>query len=297
MWDFGDGGTSDKQDPIYIYKNPGTYDVTLTVSNGYSTQISTYLRFVITVYGDLTAQFDQNQTAGPNPLTVQFTDTTIGNPTSWLWDFGDGGTSTEKNPVHTFSSVGTHNVVLTVSHPEGSLQSPARPITVYDPITAQFTVAPSEGPAPLGVQFTDTSTGSVDIRFWEFGDGASSVETNPVHAYAPGNYTANLTVSNHLRPDLTYTTSGTIVAYGIPDSAFTASKVTGAHPLTVQFTDASTGNAKSWAWDFNGDGVVDSTEPNPTHTFENEGTYVVRLRVANPAGEDPTPAAQQIWVL
>ncbi len=123
LWDFGDGGTSDKENPVHTYMNPGTYDVTLTASNGYSTDIGDRLRFVITVYGDLTAQFTENQTAGPNPLTVQFNDTTTGNPTTWAWDFGDGGTSTEKNPIHTFSSVGTYNVVLTVSHPDGTLTS------------------------------------------------------------------------------------------------------------------------------------------------------------------------------
>jgi len=95
------------------------------------------------------------------PLTVQFTDLSAGSPTSWLWDFGDGNTSTAQNPQHTYSSAGTYTVNLTATNEYGS--TPATKldyITVYGPITAQFSATPTGGTAPLTVQFTDLSTGS-----------------------------------------------------------------------------------------------------------------------------------------
>ena len=118
-----------------------------------------------------------------------------------------------------------------------------------------------------------------------------------VHTYTtPGNHTATLTVWNHLRPDLTYTASKTMTAYGLPAAAFTASRLTGTAPLTVRFTDTSTGIPTIWAWDF-GDGTT-STEQNPTHTFTQSGkAYTVRLYVENPAGRNPAPAIRTITVM
>ena len=68
----------------------------------------------------LVADFTANVTSGPAPLTVAFTDTSTGGPTSWLWDFGDGNTSTVQNPVHTYESPGNYSVTLTVSNAFGT---------------------------------------------------------------------------------------------------------------------------------------------------------------------------------
>ncbi|HOT95473.1 MAG TPA: PKD domain-containing protein, partial [Methanoregulaceae archaeon] len=67
-------------------------------------------------FDPVAASFTADQTVGPVPLTVQFTDTSTGDPTSFVWDFGDGATSIERNPVHTFGTPGTFNVKLTASH-------------------------------------------------------------------------------------------------------------------------------------------------------------------------------------
>ena len=66
--------------------------------------------------GPVTASFTANRTAGPVPLGVAFTDTSTGNPTSWLWDFGDGETSTARNPVHVYGDPGTYSVTLTAGN-------------------------------------------------------------------------------------------------------------------------------------------------------------------------------------
>ncbi len=145
------------------------------------------------------AAFQAAPRSGEIPLTVRFTDLSTGSPSSWLWNFGDGGTSADENPVHDYSMPGVYSVTLTVANPYGtsSRTEPAY-ISVGVLPSAQFAGIPREGAAPLSVQFSDLSTGSPDRWAWNFGDGAGSVEKNPVHLYLePGEYTVALTVTNN----------------------------------------------------------------------------------------------------
>ena len=147
------------------------------------------------------ASFSATPTSGNVPLTVAFTDTSTGTPTSWSWSFGDKTSSTEKNPVHTYSKAGKYTVTLTVRNAAGS-----NPVTKSSYInvgalpkapTASFSASSTSGNAPLKVQFTDTSTGTPTSWNWSFGDGTSSTIKSPTHTYSTaGNYTAVLTVSN-----------------------------------------------------------------------------------------------------
>lgn len=122
FWTFGDGGTSTLRNPVHIYSDPGTYTVSLTVTNAAGSDTETKTGY-ITVYAAAsapTAAFTADYTSGTAPLTVTFTDSSTGNPTSWLWDFGDGTTSTDQNPVHTYTISGSYTVTLTVSNTAGS---------------------------------------------------------------------------------------------------------------------------------------------------------------------------------
>lgn len=144
------------------------------------------------------AAFQAAPRSGEIPLTVRFTDLSTGSASSWLWNFGDGGTSTDENPVHDYSIPGVYSVTLTVTNAYGS-SSRTEPayISVGMLPSAQFAGIPREGAAPLSVQFSDLSTGSPDQWAWNFGDGTGSVEKNPVHLYLePGEYTVALTVTN-----------------------------------------------------------------------------------------------------
>jgi PKD repeat protein len=117
---------------------------------------------------------------------------------SWLWNFGDGGTSTDENPVHDYRVPGSYTVTLTVtnSYGSGSRTEPAYIAAGVLP-SAQFAGVPREGQVPLSVQFSDLSTGSPDKWAWNFGDGTGSVEKNPTHLYLePGDYSVALTVTN-----------------------------------------------------------------------------------------------------
>ncbi|RME95456.1 MAG: PKD domain-containing protein, partial [Bacteroidetes bacterium] len=132
-----------------------------------------------------TAGFTASPTSGVRPLMVQFTDQSTGDITSWSWDFGDGGTSSQQNPSHTYTSAGTYTVRLTVTGPGGSDTKRRRDyITVTEPApVADFTGSPTSGPKPLTVHFTDQSTGNIANWDWDFGDGGTSTQQNPSHTY------------------------------------------------------------------------------------------------------------------
>src|SRR6266567_1801482 len=148
----------------------------------------------------VTANFTASPTSGTAPLTVQFTDRSSGNITSWRWNFGDGSpTSTVQNPAHTYAAAGTFTASLNVSGLNGSTSTASQNIQVAPAtdVTANFTASPSSGTAPLTVQFTDSSTGNIAGWLWNFGDStAASTERNPTHIYlTAGTFTASLTVT------------------------------------------------------------------------------------------------------
>ncbi|MGC9335389.1 MAG: PKD domain-containing protein, partial [Anaerolineae bacterium] len=146
------------------------------------------------------AGFGAFPTEGPVPLIVSFSDTSIGGPTTWSWNFGDGQTSTAQQPVHTYTAPGTYDVTLTVGNAQGSdtavkpgyisVTAPAAPV-------AYFSASPLSGPVPLTVTFEDRSAGGPTAWLWDFGDGGTSTARNPVHVYTRGGvYDVSLTVSN-----------------------------------------------------------------------------------------------------
>ncbi len=175
-----------------------------------------------------TASFTATPDTGTAPLTVNFTDTSTGGPTSWAWTFGDGATSTSPSPSHVYNpSVGpwprTFTATLTATNAQGS-SSTSHTITVDQPAppTASFTATPDTGAAPLTVNFTDTSTGGPTSWAWTFGDGGTSTSPSPSHEYtAPGIYTATLTATNALgstSTSQTITVTATVVFTPVADA-------------------------------------------------------------------------------
>jgi PKD repeat protein len=156
-----------------------------------------------------------------------------------------------------------------------------------EPMTVNFTATPTKALAPLTVQFTDASTGPIDTRTWDFGDGTSSIEQNPSHTYEkPGKFKAKLTVTN---PEGSKSQTVTIKAIKppAPKVILTATPLAGSSPLTVQFTDASTGNISGRIWSF-GDGGS-TTDQNPSHTYTllnptKAQTYRAKLSVTGLGG-------------
>jgi len=290
-WNFGDGGTSSQQHPSHTYNTAGTYTVSLRVTTavGYDEETKTNY---ITVKQGPTADFSGTPRSGEAPLSVQFTDLSTAGSwpiTSWSWDFGDGGTSTQRNPSHTYNSTGAYTVSLSVVTSVGS-DTETKTDYIRGGPGADFSGTPRNGQAPLSVQFTDLSelgTSSITSWSWNFGDGGTSTQRNPSHTYnTAGTYTVSLNITTAVGPD-TETKTNYITVEGGPTAHFSGTPRYGQTPLTVQFTDLSepgTSPITSWSWNF-GDGGA-SSQLDPIHTYNTAGIYTVSLRVTTSVDSD-----------
>jgi len=291
-WDTGDGIYSKHaMNTVHTFTKPGVYNVTLTVENeaGNSTVTKPYY-IIVTTQKTLAADFFANVTSGTAPLTVYFADTSKGEALiSWYWDFGNGINSKHAmNATHTFTDSGVYNVTLTVKN-EACISTVTKRsyITVTSPKTpvVDFSSNVTYGIVPLTVLFADTSKGEAPTSWhWDFGDGNSSKDVlNATHTFTDsGVYNVTLTVANETgnstvtKPDYIIVTSPKALV-----ANFFADVFSGTAPLTVLFTDISTGGVPtSWYWD-TGDGVYSKHAKNMTHTFTKPGFYNVTLTVVN----------------
>jgi PKD repeat protein len=289
-WDWGDGSASDgtvdetlkSVAGSHVYTAPGTYTVKFTVTDGPgSARTSDSATITIAVVSPPVADFTASPTTGLAPLLVQFTDASTG-AASLSWAFGDGATSTLQNPSHTYISPGSYKVTLTATNPDGTSSKDMQILVTMPPPVAGFSANKTSGTVPLAVAFTDASTGA-NSWAWNFGDGTTSTEQNPVHKFTTaGTFTVTLTVTNDGGSN---SKSMTItVNPKKPVARIDQDKYTGKVPLTVKFTDKSTNNPTSYLWQF-GDGST-STEKNPTHTYTKAKVYIVRLTATNSGGSD-----------
>ncbi|MFA5296229.1 MAG: PKD domain-containing protein [Methanoregulaceae archaeon] len=243
---------------------------------------------VVGAFSGPIAAFNATPTSGLAPLDVTFTDQSTGDITTWQWDFDNNGVidSTLQHPSHTYPAAGTYTVKLTVTGPGGSdTEIKTGFITAaMDPPQAAFNATPTTGNLPLAVTFTDESSGTITSWAWDFdNDGITdSVLQNPTKTYTTaGTYTVKLTVTGPGGSDSETKTGLITVTYPAPVAEFIANPTSGTAPLTVAFSDQSTGTVTSWAWDF-GDGG-NSTDQNPSHTFA-AGTHTVSLTMTGPGG-------------
>ena len=169
--------------------------------------------------------------------------------------------------------------------------------TIRSPLVAIFYASPISGKAPLTVKFTDKSTGSPTSWTWSFGDRTTnSTVKNPVHTYnKTGKYNVSLTVKNAAGSNTATKTSYIVVnVLKAPVAAFYAPPISEKAPLTVTFTDKSTGSPTSWSWNF-GDKST-STAKNPVHKYSKAGKYTVSLTVKNAAGSNSITKSGYITV-
>jgi PKD repeat protein len=240
------------------------------------------------------ADFSGTPTSGLAPFTVLFTDLSTSNYSpiiSWEWDFENDGIidSYEQNPSNTYQIPGNYTVKLTVSSSTDiSTEIKDSYINVDNPVTANFEANPQFGYLPLEVQFADLSVGNITFWEWDFNsDGIiDSYEQNPIYTYVVADsFSITLTVTDDVYSD-TLTKQNYVSTREHVNCNFNGFPTSGLVPLEVQFNDLSSGSITSWQWDFNNDGIIDSTEPNTSCTYSNIGTYTVKCIVTDGIEED-----------
>jgi PKD repeat protein len=150
----------------------------------------------IKIYTPVEADFSLPSTLIETSTAFKFTDSSTGDVEAYLWDFGDGTTSTRQNPAHSYHSAGDYSVSLTVSN-ELSSDSKTIQIQALEKAVPSFHATVVDVKPGDVIHFTDDSTGEITEWLWDFGDGDTSTEQNPEHVYDnDGFYTVTLTVSN-----------------------------------------------------------------------------------------------------
>ncbi len=277
LWSFP-GGTpnaSTDANPLVVYENPGIFEVSLTVSN--PTGSETFVQSDFIEVGTIPEAVFTFQVVDSIAL---FTDNST-NSASAAWTFGDGSSSTETNPAHIYSADGVYTVTLTASNECGAATtSQILAIATSVPVAA-FTASATKGCPPFVVSFENLSSPNAFSLEWLFpgGQPASSNEQNPTITFSePGIYDVSLVASNALGSD-TFSIGGFIEVNEFPTAGFDF-EIDG---LLANFAETSS-NAAALQWNF-GDGI-ESTEVNPSHEYQQPGTYSVTLIAFSSCGSD-----------
>ncbi len=305
-WTFGDNSAnSHNVNPVHNYANAGTYTVCLIVKKYPYNTSSPCVRYIcktVAVFAPCNLVADFNWTVSQtNPLRLEFHNlsTPLSNTDSIRWTFGDGTSSGDVNPVHTYNVAGTYIVCLRIQKitPPGAppcVREVCKTIVVTAPcnMIPDFTWTATQT-NPLAIEFHNTSTNTAvtDSIRWTFGDGSSSNQLNPVHIYsAAGTYTVCLRITRYnagtTTPCIREICKTVVVFAPCTLVVNFTSQADPSNSLRIKFTNTSTpiNTTDSVRWTF-GDGSAvsglqsDPNVANPTHNYANAGTYSVCLRV------------------
>lgn len=285
------------------YSEAGTYAATLVVTGPAGVDSLTRADYITVLAGPL-ADFIGAPLKGGAPLQVTFVDESTGDLTAWLWQFPGGlpASAQSRGPhVITYQNAGKFDVSLNITAASGtdSLTKKAY-ISVETAPVAAFTADNSRGSVPLTVTFTDQSTGNIATWQWSFPGGLPSSATgkgpHTTIYNSPGTYPVTLTVGGTSGQN-TLTQQDYIIVVNTPTADFSGDKLTGSVPLTVKFSDLSTGSITNWFWSFPGGVPLSSVGEGPHDVrYDSPGQFTVTLNIAGPGGADTKPRENYIYV-
>ncbi|MCK5738925.1 PKD domain-containing protein, partial [bacterium] len=306
LWDLGDGITSTEISPSNCYLLTGdSISVTLTASNSFADSTITKKFFageaVIADFMAADTVYDKQNVC----MRVTFQNLSL-NAVEYLWDFGDGQTSTDENPTHCFSpEEECYTITLTAISAESksAVEIKENYICVPQPVVADFAPDTDWGINRLCVNFQNLSLNS-KWYWWKFGDGRNSAAENPQHCYNSVRkyFSVTLFAANELFMDVVTKTNLITVIKGTSVN-FYASPIAGIPGTTVQFTNHAGGITTKHEWSY-GDGDVEffhhgtmsREKVHPTHEYENEGAYTVKLRSWGQGGEDSLLVKNLVYI-
>ncbi len=284
QWDFGDGSTSSDPNPSHTYTNAGSYTVTLTITNRHGcSNTVTKTDFVKIVPPQLNLVNVPDGNCAPFQYRPQFAVNAIDGVATYAWDFGNGVTSNQANPVISYPNPGEYNVSLTITTRGGCSvgTSMVGAVVVGTPVPASFTTSTIDTCAGSVVRFTNLTTPS-DEWLWEFGDGQTSNQENPTHRYSDtGRFVVKLSSFNKK-----CSTSTTLAIHVQPPVAAFTYRVDCSNMGVVNFvneskTDPAYGTVE-YNWNFGDPSIPPSNLPNPgVIHYPGAGPYRVSLTVKN----------------
>ena len=303
-WYFGDGDSSSLENPFRAYQLPGQYDLTLIAKSFRGCSDTTNQK--VSVITAPKIGFAINKKEGCTPLNVALNNTTQGAGIAYLWDFGNGSTSSQTQPgqvtlINNSDRDTTYKIVLNAIVAGCSNIKDSVVVTVVAPPKASFGLDVEKGCSPLKVKFNNLSTGSPRNFAWDFRNGGTTTDAIPtVQSFLTDSvareYSIKLVASNICRSDSIEKKITVNSSFLRP--LFAVNQDRGCEPLTVNFTNyAATGTTVTY--DF-GDGNR-YTNPNPTYNFEKAGIYTVTQYASGICGADsvkkvitvyPTPSAK-----
>jgi gliding motility-associated-like protein len=284
LWSFGDNSFSVEQHPAHMYKDTGWMKVELTASNGGCSDIISFEKYIY--IKPAVAKFTYTSTC-EQPLKRTFTNISIG-ADRWLWEFGDSTTSNEYSPVHHFPGAGIYAVKLTVwNDSTGCEYSLTKRVKILDIVPNFFAADTSVCKKTATLFSADTDNPDIIRYIWDFSDGPpqGTGSHSISHVFKNnGIYNVKLITIDSLNCMDTILKPLYITVHG-PKASFAVTGNGGCPGRPVSFTDSSiaeNGNPlKNWRWDY-GDGKKDTlTSPPFVHTFQNQGSYWVSLKVTD----------------
>lgn len=287
FWDFGDGSTSNLQNPHHIYTTTGTYQVCLMISDSSNNCQNMYCENVIVGVhpgGGCQAYFysepDFNSANG-----INFWNYSGGTGNSYSWEFGDSTSSTMENPHHIFTHTGEYDVCLTVTDSVGTTCSYCEHVYVGqngNGCEAYFYYH-SDSSSVNALNFSNYSSGTPNTYSWDFGDSTTSTLENPNHIFAnTGVYMVCLTVADSNGSTCSYCEYVYVGGNVEECQAYFYSSPDSSSENSIHFSNYSTGLSSTYSWDF-GDSTMSNME-NPDHVYAHIGVYQVCLTIADSSG-------------
>ncbi len=284
VWNFGDGTTSTTTSPSHSYTVPGTYIVSLVATTPNGCKDTLVFSTPVHVNTTPVATFTRTPASGCTPLNVFFnsTSTQLVNP-AYSWNFGNGQIGNQPSANISYATAGTFPVTLTVTNDNGCTSTIIKNIVAHQTPDAIAAVSGNTGCAPYSVSFSNNSIAATSY-VWNFGDGSTSILQTPSHTYTtPGDYTVTLIAIGASGCSDTLIINPVIHVKPTPTAVFSSSVVNGCAPLSVAFTDQSTGlDSPLYSWNM-GNGQTSNSQ-NTSAFYTNSGTYSVTQIVTNAEG-------------
>jgi PKD repeat protein len=284
QWTFGDGKTSEEENPTHKYSHAGVYKVYLKAidNSGYTSKFFKSVRIPETDLSNIMPDFQFIE--DPENDTVSFTNKSVGNGIeSYRWDFGDGERSTLVSPAHVFKADGIYNVCLSVaSKNSGKYNTICQNVGIglENILLPDFSYIQNNS----SIVFINEPNQVPDSIRWDFGDGENSTDMQPTHDYkVEGVFLVSLKYyfKGYAYEDLKIITTQVNTPNLIARFTYYKSDLKSGGS-EVHFKSSVSGDVSrvKYVWDF-GDGTKDSTSANPNHEYSSSGEYNVCLTVYN----------------